>query len=598
MPSIITAFESFTISAASAQWQGSRDKQEDAVAICHSSTTTNKQSFLATLADGVGGLEDGEKASRLLVTTYENLYKENNVIDLQRFLIQANEQLHRAKADGIIGMEAGSTLVALSISDKGMCWQHVGDSLLYRRRAKQLQKLNTPHNIGTDIDRKLQHHEISWEEAAAHEDEREILTSFVCGTNIQEEFKTDTPQVGDRYIIASDGLQPLIENNWENLLDTLENTPADQTCDILIQEIKSINSPNQDNLSIIIIDIMSSPTTDNSPSDQSTHSADSDLRLKESPFFKLAEISKQGDRDSQQDYLKSWHSEKATLLVVADGAGGHIGGAEASRTAVESLERYWNEFLKDGLEADKCDELLKEAILQAHEAVIARFGGNAALSGKAAIVLLYLHNYRYTMVNVGDCRAYISDNNAWKQLSTDDSLLRLLILSGLVKPEDAEGHPDQNTLTQALGSQSRLKPHVESGIYTPASSFLLCCDGLWNQLPKPLMALPAWDTTDMGKTLANMAEESIKAADGRSDNVSAIWAIPTAQDKEVAPILDAPQLTETALPATVTQDGCNTENKLPCSLPLPLLIAGAVGLCAIAATAIVSLTGNDKTDTQ
>lgn len=252
----ITKFERFTVSAASAHWLGCRDRQEDAVAICRGSTSEGRQCVLAVLADGVGGLKDGKKASQLLISSYEKQYKKNKVVDLQEFLNEANKQLRRKKNSGAIDIDAESTLIALSITNEGICWQNVGDSLLYRRRAQQQQKLNTSHTLGTEIDRKLRNREISWEAAAAQEDNRDVLTSVVSGSIINEvEFQTEEAMPGDRYILATDGLLPLIDNHWEPLLDALDNTSPSQTCDLLIQELKALNSPHQDNVSIIVIDI-------------------------------------------------------------------------------------------------------------------------------------------------------------------------------------------------------------------------------------------------------------------------------------------------------------------------------------------------------
>ena len=226
------------------------------MAICSSSVANGQRSVLAVLADGVGGLKDGEKASRLLVSTYEKQYKKNKDIDLQRFLAESNKQLHLKKTSGAMDIAAESTLIALSITDDRICWLNVGDSLLYRRRNKQLQKLNSAHTLGTEIDRKLRNNEISWEEAAALEDDRDILTSVISGTAINEiEFQSEEPELGARYIIASDGLQPLIDRHWENLLDAHENTPSPEMCNSLMQELMALNVPHQDNVSIIVIDI-------------------------------------------------------------------------------------------------------------------------------------------------------------------------------------------------------------------------------------------------------------------------------------------------------------------------------------------------------
>lgn len=255
-----------------------------------------------------------------------------------------------------------------------------------------------------------------------------------------------------------------------------------------------------------------------------------------------ARISLIGDRDSQQDKEVFLQSDKAMLAVVADGAGGFSGGERASFAAVNALTKTWEEKLSNGVPPAQAEEILNEACHNAHREVIAQSGGEAKLSGKCAIVVLYLYMGNYTVANVGDCRAYLAHEGSWQQLTTDDSLLRILLKSGEITPEEARNHPDQSCLTQALGTHGKMKPHVSSGCYSSSDKFLLCCDGLWNQLPDDRWTPTAWQASsplahqDM---LRSMGEAAVQAANGKSDNVSAIWihTLPSASLRSVKRVI-------------------------------------------------------------
>lgn len=256
-------------------------------------------------------------------------------------------------------------------------------------------------------------------------------------------------------------------------------------------------------------------------------------------FYDAVGVSKIGGRKEQQDAEGSWHSDTADLAVVADGAGGHKGGAAASATAVNTLKGVWEGELAAGVPAEQAAEILTDALKQAHQAILDQGNGNAELCGKSAIVVVYLHDGQYTVLNAGDCRAYISTPEGWNQLTRDDSLLQLELEQGMVSPEEAVDHPDQSVLTQALGGHSVPKPHVVQGEYTAENDFLLCCDGLWNQLPPGWHNTP-WHTemtteahTDL---LSAKADQAVDAKGVKSDNVSAIWLF-NAGEKKIATVL-------------------------------------------------------------
>ncbi len=535
MDSIIN-FTNYSISAAAATWEGCREYQEDTVWLSDTDRAATAGSFMAVLSDGMGGMDDGQDASKLIVSTYVNCHITKGGESLECFLNTANMALRDAKEAGTIRDGAGATLIAARVTENGIEWQSVGDSLLYLQRNGIVKKLNTAHTWGQKLASEVASGQITEEEAQAQAETKpsNALYEAVCGDFIKNhDEETDECRPGDRYIMASDGFTPLTDTAWEELLNSTgirQASPA-EACEVLLMKLKKMNTEQQDNASIIIFDVVEKQENTAIPPTPSEIEAKMAVS---NGVEKAIEVQLIGDRSSQQDSVGHWCSDEAILAVVADGAGGHVGGAQASQTAVATMERYWQDKLAAGVSPDEAAEILTQAVQQAHTDIIQNAGGNAALSGKSAFVAVYLHDGYYTCVNVGDCRAYVTSQGQWKQLSIDDSLLRILVDKGEVTPIEAKNHPDQNILTQALGTESKIKPHVSHGTYSEQDSFLLCCDGLWNQLPEEQWPLANWEatsTTQYKNVLSIMANKAVIAANGSSDNVSAVWICATTPDK-------------------------------------------------------------------
>lgn len=509
----ITSFPDFDIVAAGDQWIGKRENQEDSISLISIDDSSNAGGLLAILADGMGGMGDGAKASKLIVSQYAQHFRTNG--DQVAALKKTNQALKEAKEAGGMLDTAGATLISVHITAGNYHCQSVGDSLLYHQRGTKIRKLNTAHTWEWELKRRVKAGEMTQEEADADTGPRHALYAAVCGDGSYKPGEKSQvfsdPIVGDRIIISSDGFQPLVDTGWERLLNApdVRMEAPDVAVNNLMNKLKMLGRPRQDNSSIIIIDIL---PKENPPAKGLRHSAVQQELL--------------GDRDNQQDSHWFVSSRKATLAVVADGAGGHAGGAQASATAVECMKKIWLEHLAGGAPPKQAAKILSEAIIEAHGEIIANAGGKAALSGKCAIVVAYLCGKHYTVLNVGDCRAYVTRHGKWNKLTTDDSLLQLLIDKGEVDPKEARNHPDQSVLTQALGGSGDIKPHCVSGTYSEKDSFLLCCDGLWNQLPPECWNLPKWKALTLREydnKLKRMICAAYGAANGSSDNISAIW---------------------------------------------------------------------------
>src|SRR5947209_14710870 len=105
---------------------------------------------LAVVADGMGGYEGGQEASRLAVETVRHVYDQEWNGDPQNTLITAlqaaHEQIHRYAFEHPEFNGMGTTCTALSIVDRQLYFAHIGDSRLYLVRRKDVSRLTRDHS--------------------------------------------------------------------------------------------------------------------------------------------------------------------------------------------------------------------------------------------------------------------------------------------------------------------------------------------------------------------------------------------------------------------------------------------------------------------
>lgn len=161
--------------------------------------------------------------------------------------------------------------------------------------------------------------------------------------------------------------------------------------------------------------------------------------------------------------------------VVADGMGGHNDGEQASLLVAKSLARR---LTLTGPE--KVDVALRAVNAE----LFAHVGENPALAGMGSTAVgLTAHGTRLAIFNVGDSRAYKLGERGLMQLSVDDSMQQNW------KP--GSGVERSTKLLQCFGGRetfSDIQPHVHTEPCMAGSTYLLCCDGLYETLPEESMA--------------------------------------------------------------------------------------------------------------
>ena len=205
------------------------------------------------------------------------------------------------------------------------------------------------------------------------------------------------------------------------------------------------------------------------------------------------------------------------LMVVADGMGGHRGGATASRLAVETVKSTYLTNASDDVPA-----ALREALARANARVYTESQSNAELRGMGTTTsALVVRGGEAWFGHVGDSRIYMVRGNEIKQLTDDHSLVATMVREGLLTTAEAENHPRRNVLQRSVGVAEDVEADVRGPIELQEGDvFILCSDGLHGVVKEEEMIGPA------KLPIARAAEELVRLTlqRGAPDNVTVIVA--------------------------------------------------------------------------
>jgi len=168
------------------------------------------------------------------------------------------------------------------------------------------------------------------------------------------------------------------------------------------------------------------------------------------------------------------------LWGVADGMGGHEAGDVASQMVVESLSNLrWHNGQTFSAKVDAAEDQLLEVNERMCNLSKELHHGKAMGS---TVVLLLIEGGVGACLWAGDSRLYRLREGELKQLSEDHSHVAEMLVRGQITEEQALVHPHRNVITRAIGASDRLAVDVTVFDVLPEDLFLLCSDGLTNEL--------------------------------------------------------------------------------------------------------------------
>ncbi|OAI51898.1 serine/threonine protein phosphatase [Planctomycetaceae bacterium SCGC AG-212-F19] len=187
-------------------------------------------------------------------------------------------------------------------------------------------------------------------------------------------------------------------------------------------------------------------------------------------------------RENNEDSIEVKQIPDLTVCLVADGMGGQAAGEIASKRAVEVIPRELRKHLQPNANADTAKGVIRKAVVQANEEIIAMGALDRDLKNMGTTVVMTIWRKgtpQLFVTGVGDSRGYLIRENTIKQLTTDHSLAQALVEAKTISAEEAKDHRFKNVLWKYLGSKEVGEgPVVELLTLQPGDRILLCSDGL------------------------------------------------------------------------------------------------------------------------
>jgi len=241
----------------------------------------------------------------------------------------------------------------------------------------------------------------------------------------------------------------------------------------------------------------------------------------------IAQAEHIGGRREQQDrsLARVSRDEQRGWLVVADGMGGHSGGAMAAQAIVDTAIQLWNA-TDDGQHIGEPPAFLWQFFTTA-QLNIHLIAQQQCLDPHSTCVAAYLTDKEGWFTHLGDSRLYHFRQNHFLRRTKDHSFVQMLVDLGKIREEDMASHQEQNSLYQGLGGNKNreIELEIKHAQIKQGDGFLLCSDGFWGNIARPEIEQLFEQPADLQINLSNAVNNAVQRGGLYCDNVSAIAAI-------------------------------------------------------------------------
>lgn len=228
-----------------------RDMNEDFYYISDDEETLK----LYILADGMGGYNGGEIASRLAVASVKGYIESNfdkiehdkeSILKLISSSVEyANMIVYEKAKENTELVNMGTTLEVCLIYNNKVFIGHVGDSRIYRLRNDFFRKLTTDHSY---VQKLVKDGTITKEEAINHPKKNMLMKALGCSPYVEPDVTVKGFLKGDIILICSDGLTNMLSEKeiYDNILNNIDN-PAE----VLVNKANEMGG--YDNITVVIM---------------------------------------------------------------------------------------------------------------------------------------------------------------------------------------------------------------------------------------------------------------------------------------------------------------------------------------------------------
>lgn len=188
-------------------------------------------------------------------------------------------------------------------------------------------------------------------------------------------------------------------------------------------------------------------------------------------------------KQNQDTYMTEQLDRNSAIYVVCDGMGGAKSGNVASSLAAEVFVQEIKRSFSSLMDREKSDQMLRGAAKLANFTVYDQAQQLEEFEGMGTtLVAVLVRGKKATVLNVGDSRAYAINSEGIYQLSTDHSVVQMMVERGELTPETAKNYPGKNLITRAIGTEPVVMCDIFHTDVAKGDYLLLCSDGLSNMM--------------------------------------------------------------------------------------------------------------------
>lgn len=210
------------------------------------------------------------------------------------------------------------------------------------------------------------------------------------------------------------------------------------------------------------------------------------------------------------------------VFAVADGMGGAVGGAKASKLAIDAIEKRWQEMPPRTDTAENIQEWVLETVKMANQSVWRQAEDDSTVRGMGTTLVVAVQGDNGVMeiAHVGDSRAYLLRDGRPTLLTNDHSVVQEMFRAGRLTEEQARYSPYKNLITRCLGHEERVEIDRTPVEVRSHDWIILCSDGL----PTVLRDEEICDVVDKKREPEIACEELVKQTlnGGAPDNVTVV----------------------------------------------------------------------------
>jgi serine/threonine protein phosphatase PrpC len=233
---------------------------------------------LFAIADGMGGAQAGEVASRLATAALKegqaDAGGEQRIADL---IQEANRRVYDRSSNDPNTSGMGTTITVALVEDDHVAFGHVGDSRAYLIRDASMEQLTEDHSLVNEL---LKTGKLSREEAETHPQRSVITRALGTDPDVDVDTFSVRAENGDLFLLCSDGLTDMVSE--ESILDVVERHREDIEGALRALVKEANRGGGQDNITVVAFEIADGPLSrDGDTREQALPAADDEDTLSE-----------------------------------------------------------------------------------------------------------------------------------------------------------------------------------------------------------------------------------------------------------------------------------------------------------------------------